>query len=265
MKRILLFATALFAFTAASAQCTADYDFGDLPFGVSPDPLLGESFEVAELGMAYEDVIHIMVPTSAADIDDTFPAEAPIDSVVLVNISFVLADVTYTLEEMGLEAVCNNNGDSPDPCTFYGGTQYCASLEGTPLIAGEFQLIITVQGWTTVFGVPISQNIDFDQYTFIVSDGTSVAENAALELSLGNNVPNPADDQTTVPFTLNKAESVRLTVINLLGEAVIDELIDGRRGNNNTVLDVSELNNGIYLYSIEAAGKKMTKRMVINR
>ena len=98
-----------------------------------------------------------------------------------------------------------------------------------------------------------------------MSDGTSVTENAALQLSLGNNAPNPADDQTMIPFTLNKAESVRLTVINLLGEAVIDELIDGRRGNNNTVLDVSELNNGIYLYSIEAAGKKMTKRMVINR
>ena len=64
---------------------------------------------------------------------------------------------SYTLEEMGLQVVCNNNGDSNNPCSFHGGNQYCASLEGTPTMSGNFRADITVKGWTLVFGFPFGQ------------------------------------------------------------------------------------------------------------
>jgi plastocyanin len=53
--------------------------------------------------------------------------------------------------------VCNNNGDSNNPCSFHGGNQYCASLEGTPTMSGNFRADITVKGWTLVFGFPFGQ------------------------------------------------------------------------------------------------------------
>lgn len=266
MKRILLFALSVLAVNAISAQCTADYDFGTEPFGVSPDPVAGESFEVATVNMPYVDIIHILVPTQANDIDETLPEGVPIDSVILAGVSMELAGVIYTPEEIGLSVICNNNDDSPNPCTFLGGVQYCASLEGTPTQMGTYNLVINVQGWTTIFGNPIAQDISFDQYVFIVNeDGTFVSEYADDNVTLGQNIPNPADGMTSIPFTMESPGIVKLTVVNLLGEVLINDQVQGKRGQNSAKLDVGQLDSGIYLYSIETKGKKLTKRLVINR
>ncbi len=266
MKRILLLTLSILAVNAMSAQCTADYDFGTEPFGVSPDPVAGESFEVAAVNMPYVDVIHILVPTQANDIDETIPAGVPIDSVILLGVSMELAGVIYTPEEIGLTVNCNNNDDSPNACTFMGGQQYCASLEGTPNQLGVYNLVINAQGWTTIFGNPIAQDISFDQYVFIVNeDGVSVSEVSGDNVTLGQNVPNPADGLTSIPFTMESPGVVKLTVVNLLGEVLINDQVQGKRGQNTVKLDVGQLDSGIYLYSIETKGKKLTKRLVINR
>ena len=56
-------------------QCEADFDFGDVGFGLSPDPLLGESLDAGVVDQEYYDVIHIIIPTTAADIDPSFPPD----------------------------------------------------------------------------------------------------------------------------------------------------------------------------------------------
>jgi hypothetical protein len=264
MKKILLFACAVVALASANAQCVADYDFGDVGFGVSPDPEMGESFEVGVIGVAYVDDIHILVPTQANDIDESIPAGIPIDSLQLESVELVLNDITYTLAEVGLSLECNNNGDSGLPCSFLGGNQYCAQLAGTPTLAGEFNLIINVIGWTNIFG-PQSQAVAFDQYTLIINTDVSVSEIVSYTLDLGQNSPNPADVLTSIPFSVSSAGVVRLSVVNLLGEQLIQEQIQANKGQNSAKLDVGQLDSGIYLYSIETKGKKLTKRLVINR
>jgi plastocyanin len=64
---------------------------------------------------------------------------------------------TYSLSELGLSVQCNNNGDSGYECSFLGGNQYCASLEGTPTMSGNFRADITVKGWVVIFGFPFGQ------------------------------------------------------------------------------------------------------------
>ncbi len=265
MKKTLLSLTFVaFAF-AASAQCVADYDFGAEPFGVSPDPNVGESFEIGQVGVSYTDVIHIKVPTDASDIDETLPQGAPIDSVQLVTVTFNMGGTSYTLEEMGLSIACNNNDDSPDPCTFIGGNQYCATLEGTPTTPGEFNLVIEVLGYTTVFGILISQPVSFDQYTFIVNGEIATPKQESFTLTLGQNIPNPAIESARFPVTLEKGGNVNFTVVNLLGEVVIAEQFRGHVGYNEFTVPVHQLSGGLYLYSIDVDGKRITKRMVINR
>lgn len=139
--------------STAFGQCVADFDFGDVGFGVSPDPDLGENFDAGVVGQEYIDVLHILIPTLASDVDDSFPPTLPIDSVELLNV--VLTDtitlMEYSPEELGLEVVCNNNDDSPEPCMFMGGTQYCASIQGTPTIPGIYRIDLNVLGWLTLF------------------------------------------------------------------------------------------------------------------
>ena len=43
------------------AQCNIDFDFGEEPFGVSPDPTVGESFNSGVLDEDYFDVLHILL------------------------------------------------------------------------------------------------------------------------------------------------------------------------------------------------------------
>lgn len=265
MKKTLLSLSLIALAFVAAAQCEADYDFGAEPFGVSPDPVLGESFEIGQVGVAYTDIIHIKVPTDASDIDETLPQGAPIDSVQLITVTFNMGGTSYTLEQMGLEIACNNAGDSPDPCTFIGGNQYCAALTGTPTTPGEFNLVIEVLGYTTVFGILISQPVSFDQYTFVVNGEISTPKQENFTLTLGQNIPNPAIDVARFPITLEKSGNVNFTVVNLLGEVVIAEQFRGHVGYNEFTAPVSQLAGGLYLYSIDVDGKRITKRMVINR
>jgi len=52
-------------------------------------------------------------------------------------------------------------------------------------------------------------------------------------------------------------------VTNLIGERVYSKNVKGKKGDNVVTLDTSEIPNGIYLYSLEAGNKKITKRMVV--
>lgn len=165
----LALAFAAFSTPEVAAQCTADFDFGDLTLGVSPNPEIGEQFAPGVIGMPYEDVLHILLPQYVLDIDSTLPFSptTPLDSVSLATITLVdLSDtlVTTTLAAVGLEVTCNNNGDSGNPCSFLGGNQYCAALTGTPTVQGSYRVDISVNGWVTVFGFPFSQEQVFGSF-----------------------------------------------------------------------------------------------------
>ncbi|MGY8918273.1 MAG: hypothetical protein ACKVJ6_08365, partial [Flavobacteriales bacterium] len=134
-------------------QCEVDYDFGDVGFGISPDPVLGEALDPGTVNADYFEVIHILIPAMASDIDATYPPTLPIDSIILVNVVFTdtVTMIEYQAEQLGLEIVCNNLGDSPDPCTFMGALQYCVSVQGVPNTAAVYRVDLHVLGWLTIF------------------------------------------------------------------------------------------------------------------
>ena len=55
-------------------DCSLDFDFGDASFGFSPDFSVGESLENGTVNTDYYDVIHMLMPLYASDIDSTLPA-----------------------------------------------------------------------------------------------------------------------------------------------------------------------------------------------
>ena len=57
---------------ARAQQCAIDFDFGDAVIGISPNPEVGEQFEVGVLGEPYYDVLHILLPTFVNDVDESF-------------------------------------------------------------------------------------------------------------------------------------------------------------------------------------------------
>jgi hypothetical protein len=163
------------------AQCVSDFDFGNVAFGVSPDPAAGETFLDGMLDEDYYDVLHILIPATAAGIDSTYPPTLPVDSVIVLEdvvapngtYSGVVFTDTVTNEvfhanEIGLEVALNNNGDSPNGNTFLGGMQYCAAIQGTPNRSGIYRISIDIEAWATIFN-PFNAPFTFDNFTLRVN------------------------------------------------------------------------------------------------
>ena len=99
-------------------------------FEVSPDITAGELLVDGTLNEPYFDVLHILIPATAADIDSTYPPTLPVDSVIvsgdIVAEDGTLSGIVFTdtvtnevfhAQEIGLEVLFNNNGDSPNDNT----------------------------------------------------------------------------------------------------------------------------------------------------
>ena len=165
-------------------QCEADFDFGGAPWGVSPDPALGESFQTGVLNAPYEDVLHLKVPLNMSVLDENIDLE--LDSVEVVQDFFDTVDGTYygvvfvdtaTQEqffanELGLTVTFNNNGSSPVPYIVLPDAQFCAAIEGVPTRAGFYRVKLDVAVWLNPFGAPFAQLFTFDNFRLNVLDAS---------------------------------------------------------------------------------------------
>ena len=180
-RNSLLLGLLLLTSAGFSAQCDIDFDFGDVEFGVSPDPAAGETFLDGMLDEDYFDVLQILIPATAAGIDSAYPPTLAVDSVIVLE-DAVINDTTYAgvvfldmatnelfhANEIGLEVVLNNNGDSPNGNTFLGGQQYCAAIQGIPNRSGHYMISIDIQAWATIFS-PFNAPYTFTNFTLRVN------------------------------------------------------------------------------------------------
>ena len=82
--------------------------------------------------------------------------------------------------------------------------------------------------------------------------------------SMDQNFPNPFKGITSVPVKLNFSTDVTINVVNLVGQTVFSHKFEkAQSGMNHFQLDLNNLNSGVYFYSVEAEGYKITKRMVV--
>ncbi|MCB9262086.1 MAG: T9SS type A sorting domain-containing protein [Flavobacteriales bacterium] len=85
------------------------------------------------------------------------------------------------------------------------------------------------------------------------------SESTSGDLKLGQNYPNPA-----ITLTYIDAKFIgegTLTVYNVVGK-----IIEERTVNSGIIsIDVSSYNEGVYLYTLEANGEKLTKRMTVKK
>lgn len=210
----------------AWGQCDIDFDFGEASFGVSPDPAMGETFLDGMLDESYFDVLHILIPANAAGIDSTYPPTLPVDSVIVLANSVdgagVFQGIVFTdtvtqeqffAEEIGLEVLFNNNGDSGNPNAFMGGEQYCAAIQGAPNRSGIYRISIDIQAWATIF-TPFNAPYTFDNFTLRVNC-------PLLEDVVVTNVNSDEGTQGTLTATLVEGvEAAEVAWFNAFGDQI---------------------------------------------
>lgn len=78
--------------------------------------------------------------------------------------------------------------------------------------------------------------------------------------------PNPINDFTTLSFNLRETSNVNIEVYDMTGKLVMNRNLGSRLfGNNTVVMDVSNMEPGIYFFTVNANGTKTTNKMVIAR
>ncbi|MBT8326126.1 MAG: T9SS type A sorting domain-containing protein [Bacteroidia bacterium] len=87
----------------------------------------------------------------------------------------------------------------------------------------------------------------------------STAAFATGDVKLGQNYPNPANEKTYVEVQFSSPQAT-LTISNILGKTLEVKTLP----NSGTfVVDVTNLPTGIYFYTLEADGEKVTKKMTV--
>ncbi|MEO8068226.1 MAG: T9SS type A sorting domain-containing protein [Flavobacteriales bacterium] len=249
MKHTLLSIAFIAAAATASAQCTPDPLYQDSIFGVWPDTL--EDFAPGLVNVPYSDQMDLKIPSDAGDIDPNL-AGTQIDSVALDSISGL---------PPGLAIVCNSHTSAP--CTYLSAVLGCGLIEGTPTVAGSYPLTINVTGYSILFGFPISFPYQFTGYQIDI--GIAGVSDLPVAISGAQNVPNPFGQRTSIEWNLSRPASTTVKVFNLLGEQLWSETSEGRIGANKLIFDGSALEDGIYLYEVQAGETRFTGRMVLHR
>lgn len=83
------------------------------------------------------------------------------------------------------------------------------------------------------------------------------------KMQLGQNIPNPANASTAIPYYLPHAGQIDFVVVNLLGQPVYRERGNRPSGDQLIQMDVSGLADGVYYYWIVFENQKLTNKMVI--
>ncbi|MGB0137946.1 MAG: T9SS type A sorting domain-containing protein, partial [Flavobacteriales bacterium] len=193
-----------------------------------------------------------------------------LDEEGLPILEYITETLEHTVEEADLTSVLEANWLTLPFDFDNGGAQM--------LEAGKTYLAVLVNfGGTDAIRVPVS-GVNEWVASWLFSDGEwgatfsvpmvrlnmdasiSVNDIADAEAVVGQNVPNPAVNMTTINYSLVQSSTVSLEVFDAAGKLVISQDYGTRAaGEHNIVLDVAALPAGLYNYSVIVNGAPVTK------
>lgn len=234
MKRILLLLIA-FAFNNLNlnAQCTPDPLLTEP--GVYPDSATG--FSNACVGVAYEQLITVIVPLDTTIMVGPVPVTLNYDSVVVVSFAGLPNGFSYICYD-------GQNTISPlDQCAFEGNTKGCVLITGNPTVTeiGSYNLTITVNAYLGGSTSPTATEI-IDYYSIDVSN--CVAGNIKLSEEKFIVYPNPAKD--FIFIKQNSKDNIHtIKLYNTTGNIIREENGDSLSG-----IEIKSMESGIYFMEI---------------
>lgn len=85
-------------------------------------------------------------------------------------------------------------------------------------------------------------------------------------VGLGQNMPNPSRSTTAIPYTLEKAAKVAIELHDVSGK-LVKRIDEGFRpaGSHRVQMGTQDLAEGLYLYTLNADGVTVTRRMSVER
>jgi hypothetical protein len=98
-----------------------------------------------------------------------------------------------------------------------------------------------------------------------VEDETGIPSLQLLNWHVDQNVPNPAQISTHIPYYIPQEGQIILKVISISGQELYTENIKSEAGNHVIQVITDGLSDGIYYYSLEYQGKRVVKKMTVQK
>jgi type IX secretion system substrate protein len=91
-----------------------------------------------------------------------------------------------------------------------------------------------------------------------------IDENILKNTFISDIYPNPATNEVNIKYTIpGEVETASIKLVNLLGSVVEEQIIES--GTNQVAIDISELVDGIYFYSVFLNNEMyITKKFIVN-
>ncbi|MEZ4950048.1 MAG: T9SS type A sorting domain-containing protein [Saprospiraceae bacterium] len=256
MKQIFtLFVLFLFGISLQAQNCVPDSTLANADFPVQPPPYDPTDFPDGGIN----DTACINTPFDfvfSAVVGDTFSlgiATVPMDSIRIPVVGGIVGLPT------GVSYACN-----PPNCVFEKNTLGCIDLYGTitnPSLVGEYDLKISVQIFAN--GSPMPLNFVLPDGSFITGKynlvvreesfnncATVSSKNVLKDYVDTQVLPNPFSDQAILQVSSYANEELVLNIYGLTGEILKTQQVRIIEGTNRIEIDGSQMNSGLYYYSL---------------
>jgi hypothetical protein len=121
------------------------------------------------------------------------------------------------------------------------------------------------QLWPGTYTVVVTDANGFSYTTSCTVGGTNVGmeELTQFGFSLEQNIPNPANGTTVIPFVSELPRDYVFTITAVDGRVAFEQNVRAQTGMNRVEVALHNLSAGAYYYSLSNGTDRMTKRMMV--
>ncbi|MDR1182956.1 MAG: T9SS type A sorting domain-containing protein [Bacteroidales bacterium] len=84
-----------------------------------------------------------------------------------------------------------------------------------------------------------------------------------VTFSMSQNIPNPADNQTLITYSVPTDGQATFLVYSMIGQLVSSQSLEVKAGENTLKLATNNLAPGLYLYALDFKGRRLVKKMTV--
>jgi hypothetical protein len=151
-------------------------------------------------------------------------------------------------------------------------------FEELPTIGGRDSIIYIFSGkyevpeqnyyYLTVYIEKVDNYTDNDTLTLRREtnyDESGITEKSKASFTLEQNIPNPAQNSTVITYSIPQDGEITFRVHSVSGQLLYSQQENVAEGKHRIKLNISDYASGVYFYTMEYKGQRITRRMNITR